>query len=78
VNIRMTQNKFRRSSLKCLNEPFSAPDEIEDLIAPSKLAILLQRGHQSVILHTLQERLYDFAPLWRICLCWMHLISAGH
>ncbi len=33
VNIRMTQNKFRRSSPKCPSEPFSAPDEIENLSA---------------------------------------------
>ena len=70
MNIRMTQNELRRSGLKRQSELFSTPDKIENLITPG----LQERSQscrngvsKSVILNTRQERLDDFAPLWRIC-----------
>ena len=69
MNIRMTQNEFRRSGLKCVSQLFSAPDEIENLIAlchQKSRQTNSDRVHKGLTFNTHQKRPYDFAPLGRI------------
>ncbi len=69
MNIRMTQDEFWRTRLKRPGEPFSALDEIENLIPlgvqersqPYRNGVI-----ESVVLDPLQERPYGLAPPGRI------------